>query len=102
MAQIAEYLRKDPRTQKTCVPIFSAIALKRKTEKLFAPMDFQNLSLDALIDSGALVNRISEADYRKIHQMSSNVIVKEMEPSPFKLQVANDDIEAPTKNTPPV
>ena len=64
---------------------------------LFAPMDFQNLTLDALIDSGALVNYISEADYRKIYQMSPKDIVKEMEPPPFKLQVANGDIEAPTK-----
>ena len=66
MAQIAEYLRQDPITQETCVPIFSAVALKRKKKMLFAPMDFQNLTLDALIDSGALVNCISEADYRKI------------------------------------
>ena len=60
-------------------------------------MDFQNLMLDALIDSGSLVGCISEADYRKIHQMSPKDIVKEMEPPPFELQVANGDIEAPTK-----
>ena len=60
-------------------------------------MDFQNLTLIVLIDLGALVNCMSEAFYRKIHQMSSKDIVKEMEPPPFKLQVANGDIEAPTK-----
>ena len=60
-------------------------------------MDFQDLTLDALIDSGALVNCISETDYNKILQMSPKDIVKEMEPPPFKLQVANGDIEAPTK-----
>ena len=60
-------------------------------------MEFKNLTLDALIDSGALVNCISEADYRKIHQMSPKDIVIEMEPPPSKLQVANGDIEAPTK-----
>ena len=96
MAQNADYLGQDPITEETCVPIFSAIALKRK-KKMFAPMDFQNLTLVALIDSGALVNCISEADYRKIHQMSPKDIVKEMEPPFFKLQVANGDMEAPIK-----
>ena len=51
MAEIAEYLKQDSITQETCVPIYSAIALKRKKKMLFAPMDFQNLTLDALIDS---------------------------------------------------
>ena len=64
---------------------------------LFALMDFQDLTLDALIDSGALVNCISETDYNKIFQMSPKDIVKELEPPPFKLQVANGDIETPTK-----
>ena len=62
-------------------------------------MGFQNLELDALIDSGTLVNCISDADYRKIHQMSPKDIVTEKEPPPFKLKVANDDIEAPTRST---
>ena len=60
-------------------------------------MDFQDLTLDALIDSGALVNCISETDYNKIIQMSPKDVVKELEPPPFKLQVANGDIETPTK-----
>ena len=41
MPQIAEYLRQDPITQETCVPIFSTTALKCKTKMLFAPMDFK-------------------------------------------------------------
>ena len=97
LAQIAEYLTRDPITKEECIPIFSAVTLKKKKKMLFAPMDFQDLTLDALIDSGALVNCISETDYNKILQMSPKDIVKEMEPPPFKLQVANGDIEAPTK-----
>ena len=60
-------------------------------------MDFQDLTLDALIDSGAIVNCISKTDYNKILQMSTKDIVKEFEPPLFKLQVANGDIETPTK-----
>ena len=70
IAQIAEYLTRHTITQETCVPIFSAIALQRKKKMLFAPIDFQDNTLDALIDSGALVNCMSGADYRKIRQMS--------------------------------
>ena len=95
-AQIGEYLTRDPGTNKQCIPIFSAVTLKKKKKMLFAPMDFQDLTLDALIDSGALVNCISETD-NKIFQMSSKDVVKEVEPPPFKLQAANGDIETPTK-----
>ena len=97
IAQIAENFTRDPITQEACVPIVSAIALKRKTKRLFAPMDFENLTLDELIDSGALVNCISEADYQTIYQMSPKDIAQDVEPPPIKLQGPNGDIEAPTK-----
>ena len=89
-AQIAEYLTRDPVTNEQCIPIFSAVTLKKKKKLLFAPMDFQDLTLDALIESGALINCISETDYNKIFQMSPKDIVKELEPPPFNL-------ETPTK-----
>ena len=89
--------QKTPVTNEQCISIFSAVTLKKKKKMLFAPMDFQDLTLDALIDSSALVNCISETDYNKISQMSPKDIVKELDPPPFKLQVANGDIETPTK-----
>ena len=64
---------------------------------LFASMDFQELTLDALMDSGALVNCLSETDYGMLQQMSTKDIVTEWEPPTFKLQVANGDIETPTE-----
>ena len=64
---------------------------------LFAPMDFNNLSVDALVDSGALVNCLPESEYQKIKSVSPDNILKEMDPPAFKLQVANDNIETPTK-----
>ena len=80
-AQIAEYLRRDPVTNEQCIPIFSAVTLKKK-KMFFALMDLKDLTLDALIDSGAFVNCISETDYNKIFQISPNDIVKELEPPP--------------------
>ena len=79
-AQISEYLPRDSVTNEQCIPIFSVVTLKKKKKMLFVPMDFQDLTLDALIDSGALVNCISETDYYKIIQMSRKDIVKELEP----------------------
>ena len=99
MDQIAEYLIKDPVTNEECISIFSAVTLKKKKKMLFALMYFQDLTLDALFDSGALVNCISETDYNIILQMSPKDIVKQLEPPPFKLQVANGEIETPTKTS---
>ena len=64
---------------------------------LSAPMDFNNLSVDALVDSGALVNCLPESEYQKIKSVSPDNILKEMEPPAFKLPVANGDIDTPTK-----
>ena len=70
---------------------------KQKRRMLFAPMDFQHFSIDALIDSGALVNCMPESEFQKLKNMSPNNILQEADPPPFKLQVANGDIESPTK-----
>ena len=80
-----------------CIPIFSAVHLKKKRKMLFAPMDFNNLSVDALFDSGALVNCLPESKLQKNKSVSPDNILKEMDPPAFKLQVANGDIETPTK-----
>ena len=95
--QLNEIAITDPETSKKCIPIFSAIHLKKKRKMLFAPMDFNNLSVDALVDSGALVNCLPESELQKIKSVSPDNILKEMDPPAFKLQVANSDIETPTK-----
>ena len=91
--KIAEYLTRDLITKETCIPIFSAFTLKKKKKMLFAATDFHELTLDALINSGAFVNCLSETDYATIQQMS----LQKNGATPFKLQVANGDIETPTK-----
>ena len=67
-------------------------------------MDFQDLTLDALIDSGALVNCISEKDYNKIFQMSPKDIVKKLEPPlqtssrKWRHRNTNQDSHPPIRN----
>ena len=88
-----------PITKVTCLPIFSAITLKKIMKKmLLAPMGFQELTLDALIDSGTLVNCLSETEYQKL--TTTNVIqahCQKTEPPPSKLKFDNGDNEPPTK-----
>ena len=64
---------------------------------LFAPMDFQHFSPDALINSGAPVNCMPENKYQKLKNMGLNIILQEADPPPFKLQVANGGIETQIK-----
>ena len=60
-------------------------------------MDFNNLSLVALIDSRAFVNCLPESEFEKTKSISPDNVLKELKPPTFKLQVANGGIEDPTK-----
>ena len=95
--QLNEISITNPDTSEKCLPIFSAINLIKKRKMLFATMDFNNLSMDALIDSGALVNCLPESEFNKLKPVSPDNIIKKMDPPTFKLHVANGDIETPRK-----
>ena len=68
--QLANITTTNNLTGEQCLPIFSAIASKQKRRMPFAPMDFQHFSIDAFIDSGALVNCMPENEYQKLKNMS--------------------------------
>ena len=63
--QLAANLTNDEITNEECVPIFSSICLKKKRKMLYAPMDFKETTMDALIESGALINCMSEKDLKE-------------------------------------
>ena len=65
-------------------------------------MIFPDVTLCALIDSGALGNCLSETEYNKIQQLSPKDNIKVMDPPPFKLQVYNGDIETPKNHIDPL
>ena len=48
--------------------LMSAIALKTKKRMLVLPVEFNNVKIDALVDSGAYINAIRESDLGKIKQ----------------------------------
>ena len=62
---------------------------------LYFPMDFGELNIDGLIDTGALSSAIPEADLRKIRLLAPHTILNEGPPPEFQFMVANGQLEAP-------
>ena len=58
-------------------------------------MDFGELNIDELIDTGALSSAIPEADIRKIRLLAPHTILNEGPPPKFQIMVANAQLEAP-------
>ena len=63
------------------LPISTSLTLKRKRHMYYFPMDFEKLTLDGLIDTGALTSAISEQDINKI-KLLANEAMKETGPPP--------------------
>ena len=77
------------------VPLTNNLALKYKRRMLFFPMDFAELTLDGLVDTGASSSAIPEADLRKIRLLAPQSIVKEGPAPNFQIMVANVQLETP-------
>ena len=69
--------------------------LRRKNECFFYQSEFNKVKIDALVDSGAYINAISERDAEKLRQHASQCIVNKAPPPPFKVQYANAELEQP-------
>ena len=79
----------------TPCPLSTNLGLKIKRRMLYSPMDFGELTLDGLIDTGAHSSAIPEADLRKIRLLAPQSIVKEGPDPSFQIMVANGDLETP-------
>ena len=89
---IEEGLVRDEQTDEIYVPL--TVVLKRKQEMLYVPLDFENnLTVDALVDSGAFVSAIAQDDLETIKQKATNNILKIDDPPNFQIQVANGQLE---------
>ena len=63
---------------------------------LSVPLDFENnLTLDALVDSGAFVSAIAQDDLETIKQKAPSKILKNDDPPNFQIPVANGQLEKP-------
>ena len=90
---IKEFIQHDKNDD--YIPLMSAIALKKKKRMLFLPVEFNTVKIDALVDSGAYTNAISEKDAEKLRHNASQCIVNKAPPPPFKVQYANAELEQP-------
>ena len=75
------------------VPLTTNLGLKYKRRMLYFPMDFGELTLDGLVDTGALSSAIPEADLRKIRLLAPQSIIKEGPAPNFQIMVANGQLE---------
>ena len=83
-------------TDEVNLPLTSTVVLKRKQEMLYVPLDFgNNLTVAALVDSGAFVSAITQDDLEIIKQKAPNNILKIDDPPNFQKQVANGQLEKP-------
>ena len=78
-----------------CIHLSTNINLKCKKRMLYFPMDFGELTIDGLIDTGALSSTIPEMDLRKIRLLSPQSVIREGPPPNFQIMVANGQLETP-------
>ena len=78
-----------------CIPLSTNINLKCNKRMLYFPMDFGELTIDGLIDTGALSSAIPEMDLRKIRLLSPQSVIREGPPPNFQIMVANGQLETP-------
>ena len=91
-----EGLVRDEQTNEVYLPLTSTVVLKRRQEMLFMPLYFENnLTVDALVDSGAFVSAIAQDDLETIKQKGPNNILKIDDPPNFQIPVANGQLEKP-------
>ena len=93
--QILPQLQVTPDGLTRFLPLSTNWPLKNKQKMLYFPMDFGELNIDGLIDTGALSSAIPEADLRKIRLLAPHTILNEGPPPEFRIKVANGQLEAP-------
>ena len=94
---IEEGLVRDEQTNEVYLPLTSTVVLKRKQKMLYVPLDFENnLTVDALVDSGAFASAIAQVDLETIKQKAPNNFLKIDDPPNFQIQVANGQLEKPS------
>ena len=95
-SQIEDQLVRDDITNELCIPLSSAIVLKRKKEMLYVPLDFENgLTIDAPVDSGAYVSSIAQTELDRIKTTSPRQYLQNRRPSQF----SNPSCKWPVRET---
>ena len=88
--QILPQIQVTPDGLTRFLPLSTTLRLKNKRKKLYFPMDFGELTIDGLIDTGALSSAIPEADLRKIRLLDPHTILNEGPPPEFQILLPMD------------
>ena len=83
------------------IPLSTSLNLKCKRRMLYFPMDFGELSIDGLVDTGAYSSAIPEADLRKIRLLAQQSVIREGPAPNFQIMVANGQLETPKATVEP-
>ena len=75
------------------LPLSIILQLKNKRELLYFPIDFEELTIDGHIETGAVKSVVSEAHLRKIQLLALQTISKERHPPGLQIVVANGHLE---------
>ena len=92
--QILPQLQVTPDGLTRFLPLSTNSPLMNERKMLYFPMDFGELNIDGLIDTGALSSAIPEADLRKIRLLAPHTILNEGPPPEFQIMVYNGQLEA--------
>ena len=90
---IKEYVTE--KDGETYIPLHSTIVLKNRRRMLYLPLEFGEITMDGLVDSGAFINAMSWSDYNAIKMNSDSCVIKEYPQPPFKIECANAQLEQP-------
>ena len=77
------------------VPLSTNIYLKCRRRMLYFPMDFGELTIDGLIDTGAFSSAIPETDIRKTRLLYPQSVIRESPPPSVQILVASGQLETP-------
>ena len=93
--QILPQLQVTPDGLTRFLQLSTNLPLKNKRKMIYFPMDFVELNIDGLIDTGALSSDIPEADLPKIRLLGLHTKLNECPPTEFQNMFANGQLEAP-------
>ena len=66
--------------------------MNKKDKVLYVPLQFDKYENHALLDTGAIQSAMAEAELRKIITAHPEVILQELPPPNFKIQIANGNL----------
>ena len=61
----------------TYIPHHSTLVLKKRRRMLYLPLEFCEITMDGLVDSGAFINAMSWSDYNAYKMNSDSCVIKE-------------------------